>query len=900
MQSRSIGVLTTLAATLAALPAQAAAEAASSEKLKKDDQIVVTGSRIARVAKEGPISVTIITSRDLEQQGYRNVYDALNQQTQNTGFTQGADFGNTFTPAANAVSLRGLGPNHTLVLINGRRVADYPIAYGGSINFVNLANIPSALVERIEILNAGASAIYGSDAIAGVVNVILKKRAEGVAVDLKLGTTERGGGDSRRLQLVGGREWGGLNAVFAAEISRNDPVWAKDRDFMRSTTADGEAPTVVWGRRNLATGKYLSPGEVCQRLGGLFEGSVVSYTGKRGTYCGSGEAQPAFWTTRTHNLSQNYYAGLNYTLDQGSTLFGDVLVGLNHTQNNTRGPSWTSLAVSKGYFLNQNTGNYEVWSRRFAPEELGGATRYNREWHDTAANVSLGIRGPLASTAWDYEVAYNLSSYVSRARAPRMLAGIDQYFLGPQLGTDKDGIALYKPDPARFSQVLTPEQLGSLYGHTESRDSAWSHTLSASASGDLWQLPAGPLKAAVLAEVGGQGFANRADPQMRQGVFYNVSSTPDASGSRTRYATALELRVPVLPSLQTTLAGRFDDYRFADRSDSKFTYNAGLEWRPHESLLLRGNLASSFRAPDMNYIYKSQTKGYYASTTDYYRCKLAGQPLADCEYVNYSPGANYTSNGSRDLKSENGQSHGMGLVWAPLRALDLSLDYWRVRIDDLVTNLDADGLLRTESECRTGGRDAKSSQCLDAISRITRNPSDAPLDPNAITDIRVNPINAAREETSGIDFSSRLRWKWEDIGRFVWRLNYTRVLSHDYRQFASDQERDLLRATDNHDWPDKLINTLGWTRGDWNSSLTLIRYGRIPDSAESGRMLSATVLANLDVGYQISKQASISFTVNNLLDKVKQDRSSGWPYYPVGGHSPYGREMWLQFGYQFN
>src|SRR5471032_1397814 len=141
--------------------------------------VVVTGSRIPRASLEGPSAVTVITGEDITKQGYKNVFDALSNLTQNTGMTQGADYGNTFTPAANTISLRGLGPNHTLILVNGRRVADYPVAYDGAVNFVNLANIPSALVDRIEILNGGASDVYGSDAIAGVVNVILKKKAEG-------------------------------------------------------------------------------------------------------------------------------------------------------------------------------------------------------------------------------------------------------------------------------------------------------------------------------------------------------------------------------------------------------------------------------------------------------------------------------------------------------------------------------------------------------------------------------------------------------------------------------------------------------------------------------------------------------------------------------------------------
>jgi len=156
--------------------------------------VVITGSRIPRASLEGPSAVTVITGDDITKQGYKNVFDALTNQSQNSGFVQGADYGNTFTPSANAISLRGLGPNHTLVLLNGRRMADFPIAYEGTVNFTNLANIPSSVVERIEILSGGASAVYGSDAIAGVVNIILKKQANGYDINLKAGTTTRGGG----------------------------------------------------------------------------------------------------------------------------------------------------------------------------------------------------------------------------------------------------------------------------------------------------------------------------------------------------------------------------------------------------------------------------------------------------------------------------------------------------------------------------------------------------------------------------------------------------------------------------------------------------------------------------------------------------------------------------------
>ena len=217
------------------------------------EAVVVTGSRIPRAAREGATSLSVISATDLERNGYRNVFDALNQQTQNTGFTQGADYGNTFTPAANTISLRGLGPNHALILINGRRVADYPTAYDGEVNFVNLANIPSAAIERIETLNSGASAVYGSDAISGVVNIILKDHIDGVNLNIKTGTTEHGGGDNTRLQLSAGGQFGDWNLRFVAEVSETDPIWSADRDFMSSQSSQGATPTLIWGRLNVNT-----------------------------------------------------------------------------------------------------------------------------------------------------------------------------------------------------------------------------------------------------------------------------------------------------------------------------------------------------------------------------------------------------------------------------------------------------------------------------------------------------------------------------------------------------------------------------------------------------------------------------------------------------------------------
>jgi iron complex outermembrane recepter protein len=875
-------------------PSPTADDAASSGN--DSQQVLVTGSRIPRASKEGPTSVTVITGEEIEKQGFRNVFDALNAQTQNTGMTQGADYGNTFTPAANTISLRGLGPNHTLILVNGRRVADYPVAYDGSVNFVNLANIPSALVDRIEILNAGASAVYGSDAIAGVVNVILKKKAEGFDLNIKAGGTQDGGGSNQRIQFTGGGSSGNLSGIFGIELSRTQPIWSRQRDFMSSASSDGTAPTRIAGRLNADSNDYIDPGAGCAQLGKLFGGSVVK-TGD--PYCASGKAQPSYWTTMTQNESKNLFGSLTYQLTPTTEVFSDLMLGFNNTENNTRGPNWTSEGGGNSYFFNQNTGADESWSRRIAPEEIGGATRYNKKWDDVAGNWTIGVRGDIpATSSWKYEAAYNISAYTSKQTTPLLLANVDSFFLGPRLGYNSDGVAIYAPDPNRLYQPLTPDQFNSITGESTTRNKSWTQTLSLSANGELFNLPAGPVRLAAVTEFGSQGFSNTPDPQINQGVFYNNSDAEGASGSRKRYALGSELNIPLLKQLVATVAGRYDDYNFAGRSDGKFTYNTGLEFRPAKTLLFRGNYATSFRAPDMNYIYSTTTRGYYASTTDYYRCAQSGQALAGCTYNNYSPGANYIQTGSKDLKPENAKSWSYGVVWSPTSNFDVSADFWRIQIDNLVTNLDPDAILRNEANCRAGQLDINSPTCVDALARVIRNPPNAVFQPNAIQDILVNPINAAQERTSGLDFSGKWRIKGGGVGDFVLKANYTKVLSHHYKQFAADPDQDLLNSLTNPDWGSKVNASVTWLRGPWTSTVQVTRYGSLP-SADQTHRISPFALVNLSASYQINPRASVSLIVNNVFNSVKQDNSAGWPYYPVGNYNPYGRMGWLEFNYHF-
>ncbi|WP_243392699.1 TonB-dependent receptor [Kinneretia aquatilis] len=498
------------------------------------------------------------------------------------------------------------------------------------------------------------------------------------------------------------------------ELSKRQLIWSRQREFMADTTLTGAAPTVVFGRKDAKSNKYITPDAgACEGAAGLFDGSVKSFTVKSGTYGGSGRGSPSFRTTQTGNQNENFAGQLNYGLNAHTEFDAEALLGFTRTENNTRGPSWTSLSASNGYFLNANSGKLETWSRRFAPEEIGGAEAFNREWKDRAHNLVLGVRGDLQGTSWSYDLGLNSSGYKSKLNRPRLLATVDSFFLGAQQGVNADGVPICKPDSARLFKALTPAEYASISSSNQADDRAWTRNFSATADGEVLQLPAGPLRAAVLAEVGSQGFENKADPRLGQGLFYATSEVANVSGDRTRWALGTELNAPLTRELTGTLAGRYDSYKFAGRDTSAFTYNAGLEFRPSKELLVRAQHATSFRAPDMSYIFTAESRGNYASANDYYRCALAGQALDKCDFAGIQP--NYIKNGSKDLKSEKGKSWGLGLVWSPSSEFDASLDLWKISISDLVTDLSSDKICATRP---TAAPASKTSAARPAWTRL--------------------------------------------------------------------------------------------------------------------------------------------------------------------------------------
>lgn len=223
----SVAISLALGTAAVVAPATALAEEQQVEKLQK---MKVTGSRISTTDMEGPSPVTVINSKDIESKGFNSAQDVLNSLTQNTGGVMAQTNSFSFTPAAQSVNLRGLGASRTLILIDGRRLPQYPLAQDGTSNFQDIGQIPVAAIERVEVMTDSGSAIYGSDAIGGVVNFILKKDFDGVSVKVRAGDATDGGYQNGRLDVVAGKDFDDKRILFVGQFAGNEMLKQSDRD----------------------------------------------------------------------------------------------------------------------------------------------------------------------------------------------------------------------------------------------------------------------------------------------------------------------------------------------------------------------------------------------------------------------------------------------------------------------------------------------------------------------------------------------------------------------------------------------------------------------------------------------------------------------------------------------
>lgn len=921
------------AAQTAAPPAEPTAPAG--QATPDEGEVLVLGSRIRRqIDTEGPAPVTTITDDDILRNGYQSVPDVLRAITQNAGETQSQQSfaGADFTPGAQQVDLRGLGPNHTLVLVNGRRIADFPLPFNGNSNFTDISNIPVGLIERVEVLSGSASAVYGSDAISGVINFKLKNKADGTRIDYRAGFTQHGGGASHRLTVTSGWESGAFHGVGGIELLYQKPLWAYDRK-RQDSTADNPTTDFPIARRDfLRTDEfndYLDPGQArCDALAHLNQGTV--YYGTRpefgydiendeyidGHYCGSNESI-GYGTIISGRKAASVYASMGYDISPQAELFLDVQASISKLALFRDVLNWFYVSPDgneEGTFHNPNLAPEDTysgdqldnWYRQFTPEEMGGFGIGKTRNKSFSYNLTPGVKGHFnAGAEWNYEVAFNRAAYKSEVGFPEVIIDkANDFFLGQSLGIDPNtGYESFDADIDRLYTPLTPEEYRSITAISKYNPKSWVNNFSATVdTSKLLDLPGGPLGFAAVAEVGNQGYSLNPDPLALTQYYVGLIDS-DGHGKRTHWGVGGEVRAPVLSFVELSGAGRFDHYRFAGNGFGKFTYNLGAEIRPVRSLLLRGAYGTGFRAPDLHYVFRGPGNTH-PSGTDYFLCRTLepDEDIGDCSFSD--EGIVSHRQGNRDLQPETAKSLNAGIVFQPTRNTSFSADYFRVEMKNQVLDMNIDTLLRDEADCRIGETmggsvvDPTSPTCVDAIARVER--YDGGAFDGELRGVFINPINIAREMTDGVDFAARVNVPTRSAGEFTFSLGYTHVFNHTIKQYPGDPTENKLAFDSGYYMPrDKGTASLSWHLDKFTTTLNGQRLGKLPNWNEDD-YIRASYLFNLSAQYAFTDHIQLSGTVNNLFDTgpVKDPTYASYPYYDISWFDGVGRSFYFQLTYK--
>lgn len=909
------------------------------------DKVTVVGSRIKRAEIEGPAPVTVISREDIDREGFQTVGDMLQSLTQQAVGNFTGDLAvSGFTPNAQVVNLRGMGPGYTLTLINGRRPAQYPQPYNRDNNVVNIKAIPTSIVERIEVLSGGASAIYGSDAVAGVVNIVLRKNYEGQQIRGTVGTTGDGGGDSVNLEYTGGKSGDRWSAVWAFQYSENEPVFGSQRDYMADI-------------RNNPYGLTLNPSLSLIAISGVgltvpanhdaaFDQATCDRFGystvvraDRGRVCGS-YTQVGSRSIWNQNRNYNGYVYGTFDVSDSVQLFGSANYYTTDAKSSsgtefwgTSGDRFTSspTGAATGYYFDRGLGDLVQLQRVFNPWELGGNEAASTLYDEKSYDVTFGASGNLGERfVWEASATYGKYEYVQDR--PRLLAkAVHDYFLGPQQGyTNATGTAatgtypVYTLNLDRWRTPITPEIYRSFATRVKNVAEATSATANFNISGDLFELPAGPLGFAAVLEGTRQTSDLNSDPRTNQlrplddQTIYNLTSSGETHGTRDRYAAGVEFRVPIFSQLTAQAAARYDKYDDITAVDAATTYNLGLEWRPFSNLLLRGSYATSFRAPDMQLVY-AEGAASYSGIFDEYSCRSgtglgqpAGTPGRTVSQCGTGDITRYTTQsliaGNPNLKEEEGKSWGVGFVWDIIDNMSVSVDYYKIKLEDRARALDAAYILQNEANCRLGvNRDGSSFEhaigspfCQNIMGLVTRTSAPGTTLDQQVSRLNTAYINQAMQEVSGIDATFKYRYDTDRLGDFSFDLGYSLRLTDKSQRFPGDTTVDYRDMWD-YDPRSRVRGSVGWSLDDWSVTVFGSRLGANMNWDETGR-LKPYILYNLQVGKKFGNSLKVDFTVVNITDnQFREDPTyTSYPYfYNYIGADPLGRRYYVSATYRF-
>jgi iron complex outermembrane receptor protein len=821
-------------------PPVAEAQSASGDGERALESVLVTGSRLRRTDAETPSPVQVIGRDEIARSGAASLNEVLQKLPANNSgaFNEGTTVDSY---GAAAVSLRGLGPGSTLVLINGRRVA--PFGFTGKATFVDINQIPVGAIERVEVLLDGASAIYGSDAVAGVVNIILRRSYRGIEVAGGLGMSSHGDATERRASATAGfgdRGADGYNVFATLSHVDQDAVKASARWHTQSGDLRGFGLFSDLRSTNSYPGNlytidnrtFLQPLASCATIGDaaspgpgqcLYDptrDSDAVVRSRRDALFVAGSAalgSSGFEVFGDATFSRNVFAGQHYSLGGTVTLFSlgtlaepFIRLPAGHPQN--------------------PTGNEVALRTRFADQPLVVTPTTDTQ------RIVLGVRG--ARAGWDLESAVLWSH--SHTRTTTIGPIHDAVLTGEILDANGRASPTFRfADPAANDPAL----MARLYPQLVDIGRTSTASIDARGAREVYTLPAGPVQLAIGAELRRERFDMQADPLTGAGEISQIF-VPTAAASRTVASAYGELALPLAPDVEASLAARWDHYSdFGSTVNPKF----GIKWKAAPNLALRATYSSAFRAPSLSESSQQQVPGF-AIVRDPQLCPALDRANPNCE--KFVPAI---SSGNPALKPERAWSATAGIVFEPWRDTSFTVDAFSIRRHDQIDFIDPAFLLDHEA---------------DYPGYVVRNPD------GTLQQLNVQYTNLAESRVWGIDVSAHARKTIADVGRvgidgsYEWLPHYwvAQTPGSPLVDWAGFYEQPKSRAR----------VALSLDRGPWRSSLTwnyTASYQRAFTGSDPSCPYATTTPAlcgisswstfDLFLGY-VDPKFEIGFVVNNI------------------------------------
>ncbi|MFK8053563.1 MAG: TonB-dependent receptor plug domain-containing protein [Woeseiaceae bacterium] len=899
-------VRTALAAgAVAGLAQSPAAFAQSSEDDVKDlGETQVTGSRLSRADIETAQPITVIDREDINLSGDTSVAEVLQTSVFNSfgSFRATSGFGNG-QASVNEVSLRGLGSNRTLVLLDGRRIS----ATGGSGGAAqNLNQIPLAVVDRIEILRDGASAIYGSDAIGGVINIITRRDYDGINMTYQQTAPSDGGDVTQATATVGVSSAKG-NIYFSLSSVTQRPQYYRDLDYAAIAPESGGItsfglPATAVG----PSGTFLDPrcpgnigdsAEFPNSYSWGFDDSPNGFfigdqgpNGEAPIRCGYNFAADVQSVPRVRDVSALIKG--NYELTPNLRLNTKVLVSKLNSDTRFAGtPVTTPFPVMPGFLADGsiNPTNPYLLFGLTDPEDftlslrtVANGTR-DSTIDEQIIDINFGLEGDTdwfnGSFQWQANAQFNRNqTFVSTFNL------VNKEVLQNLL--DDGLLDIFNVTPQGLDEDVQRQA-----NHTGTYNADIHRlTVDVLARFDLGELPAGPVSWAWGLEYNDTDFDQVNDVESNRGVIAGSSGGDNIFVGRVNYSAFFEAAIPVLDNLDATIAGRYETYNDPGIGGD-FTPQLGLAWRPLENLLVRASYGEGFRAPAFDELYGNISEGFPAGV-DFYGAELGVSSAVSTQY-------RALTGGNPELQPEFSKSWTFGVVYSPVEGLDIDVSFYHIEFENFVT---------TNTLAREFNQDFQNNCTVDANDVATCNPFSAYVGGTNITrnaDGSVNTISLQQNNfegvsTEGIDFSVEYNLSTDAWGDFVFAVEAAKVLNYEQQIFADDDVADLAGLMG---VPDLRINPrVSWSYGNFNVT-TLGRY--ISGQEELAGTVLQTAASHteidLQVGYTLPWDATVTVGAQNLFDEEPELNADfyGWEPFDFTLYNTLGRVPYIRYEQNF-